>query len=941
MMRRSRTRCCEAWLLWIGLAVLLLQAAPTATAIPRAANKAASTIKVTVFGDYFDADQSLLGAEMAAREINARSDILPDVRINVEYNTDYLLYYDPASVYDIAIRVCDQIDQGVIYLELASSMTAAVALVCPHIPSLSFVSGGGVLSNKKLYPLFWRSSWPFSVFIRASLSFFEMFGWSKIGLVYQSTPVYKAIGQSYKEYFSKNGVEIFSSVGIPAYSGSGNYYDQIKTSFEYLKSTKLRIFVVIGDPDICVDIVMAANMTGLVGRDYVWTTVQTSIAASADFATKWGNATLNPEILRGFTLVRSGSNLDASDPAFTAWLPNFQAAVADAIANHAQNYVFMDVLDTDPTSQFSPPNLFYDDPGTNELPADLLVKAYDATHIMAKVWEKWIQAANSDGPSLANRTLGSRYNLKDMLDEARAYHPLSGLTLFTPEGDPVPQKILLGVNTGQRVASFVYAGEYIVNSTTGRANLTIDKTKFVWFGNRSFSDVPIDFLPPVEDYVSWKSPLTMAILVIALLVGIWCLFLCIYLITFRTHKLLRPYAPDKLIVMAFGHLVFVFNVLTLVGKDKPVGCMMRIWPVTIGMVLILVPMTSKAMLLYKIFHHASNAEVINATMLVRILNIGGVAYTLLVVVLLSIQSAIYRLVQLGVQGIIPTTDALYGVTTALAAIPLIAAAVFAYLNREVPSVFNDVKETTNSLTGLTVVFLVFHCQNAFGSSSVTATFAIEALFVLVCMAYTSFTLLGGHVLHHYLFTRKSKTKQIKELEKTKKRMSVKLNNGRSTQSAETASYVISEFKKQEYPTEAKKKIAILEGKQQTLSKRAFVCLGVYLKTWRKVSITYLSSPVYRIRYQSPDCENPDYLSVLSVISVHVMENRFGNRATLVLEYEKHDVLIQFMTSQLAAIWADAICRSLMIRRSPDSVRGMDDTELITSATFRKTPTGDS
>nr|KAJ3419643.1 hypothetical protein HK105_006709 [Polyrhizophydium stewartii] len=221
----------------------------------RADNKSDAVLAVAVLSDGYPyrPDQQFFGMRMAALEINNLSTLLPGATLNVQRVTLPPMS-QLAAIYDKAVDICDSRNFSFLAGNLRSSTTYATTIVCPNIPFVSTLSSAPVLSDKT----------------RASISHFKYFGWSKVGLVVSNTGILPDLRAMYFSMFSESGINILANVLIPAYNPaiSRLYYPQIRQPFEFLKASRLRIFVACIDAAQMIDIMLAANQTGLVGRDY-------------------------------------------------------------------------------------------------------------------------------------------------------------------------------------------------------------------------------------------------------------------------------------------------------------------------------------------------------------------------------------------------------------------------------------------------------------------------------------------------------------------------------------------------------------------------------------------------------------------------------------------------------------------------------------------------
>nr|KAJ3420005.1 hypothetical protein HK105_006227 [Polyrhizophydium stewartii] len=113
--------------------------AGTAVVAARASNKTANAATITIIdGSFpFAADQLLLGAYMAATELNANTSILQDVSLSINRVVMPQAERQPAVVYDMAAGLCNAAQTSAFLSFVTSGTALAVSLICPEV-SLSF-----------------------------------------------------------------------------------------------------------------------------------------------------------------------------------------------------------------------------------------------------------------------------------------------------------------------------------------------------------------------------------------------------------------------------------------------------------------------------------------------------------------------------------------------------------------------------------------------------------------------------------------------------------------------------------------------------------------------------------------------------------------------------------------------------------------------------------
>eukprot|EP00842_Homolaphlyctis_polyrhiza_P000652 jgi/Hompol1/1588/HPOL_002767-RA len=221
--------------------------------------------------------------------------------------------------------------------------------VCPNILAYSSDAADDRLSDKQKYPYFWRYVSTWTQLVRSSLSFYVYYGWTKIAIVYTASGVFPTVAKTYYTWFVPAGIDVGAIAEMSDYVPPGYYYDQIGGTFRFLRSTKLRIFVAVSGYDVLGDVMMAANITGLVGYDYV---------VNSTFKSNFTNHfnTVVPQVLSNIT-----------------WL---------------SQYPSININETDQWASDYPLNFFYDDYGTWTLPAFYIQAGYSLLWQVTLFWDK-------------------------------------------------------------------------------------------------------------------------------------------------------------------------------------------------------------------------------------------------------------------------------------------------------------------------------------------------------------------------------------------------------------------------------------------------------------------------------------------------------------------------------------------------------------------------
>ncbi|KAH9244060.1 hypothetical protein BASA81_018582 [Batrachochytrium salamandrivorans] len=299
----------------------------------RSNNKSETTLYITKSGmSFVDTDRFMFGMKMAVSEINVNSSLLQDVtlQINIDDSIDGFSN-NIASLYETAIQLCDMNNTIGFLLDMSSGVAISFEKMCPQTPAFSSISAGDALSDKK---------------------------------------------KAYISMCSNQGIHVNAFAPMSVYTAPGLYYPQIKSTFNYLLSTNLRVFVISGASNDIPDVILAARKAGIYGRDY--------------------GEKVNSSILDGVIALGSDpGNTIASD--YTAsWLTRFNLSKNELLSTNMSEYKSIDRTVTDEFQEDFPLNLFYDDPGIWTVPAYSIQDGYDTVYALARVWDNYYNAKASD-----------------------------------------------------------------------------------------------------------------------------------------------------------------------------------------------------------------------------------------------------------------------------------------------------------------------------------------------------------------------------------------------------------------------------------------------------------------------------------------------------------------------------------------------------------------
>jgi ABC-type branched-subunit amino acid transport system substrate-binding protein len=149
-----------------------------------------------------------------------------------------------------------------------SSLTELASLIFQtyNIPLCDGGATSPTLSNKEIYPNFFRTIPNDAAQAEAILGFVLSQGWSKVAIIYTT----ESYGQGLATFFTNtaraNNVTILSSQ--PVYPGSNDA--KLLNTAENLKDSGARIFIYFGYPEEYVGLIANAKNVGIYGVGYNW-----------------------------------------------------------------------------------------------------------------------------------------------------------------------------------------------------------------------------------------------------------------------------------------------------------------------------------------------------------------------------------------------------------------------------------------------------------------------------------------------------------------------------------------------------------------------------------------------------------------------------------------------------------------------------------------------
>ncbi|KAL2916686.1 hypothetical protein HK105_203800 [Polyrhizophydium stewartii] len=893
--------------------------AGTAVVAARASNKTANAATITIIdGSFpFAADQLLLGAYMAATELNANTSILQDVSLSINRVVMPQAERQPAVVYDMAAGLCNAAQTSAFLSFVTSGTALAVSLICPEIPHFSPASTSNALSDKHIAPLFYRNLLPLSQAMAVFAAPIKFFGWTKVGIVYGETGIWRDAAAGIKTLLRDQGVDVLASVSMADYNPdvSALYYPQIRSSFEFLRSTKLRVFTLMVYDIATMDALMAANKTGLIGPDYVWMTGNAP-GYDPDLQSRW-DTTVDPKLSQAIITTSYDISPDFDSPYGQAWIPRFVNFANQTLTNQPGLFRDVNFQQTDTTAPDYPANFFYDDPGTNQVPNAYVAGGYDAVNSLAFTFETLITDKSATGTELCNGSLAQFYSIDRLTRPFKEQQTLFNLKQFTPQGDPVASAYtvlqFLGVDIPDQV---VDVGSITFDPVAATYKFSMNRITFIWAGNRSLDDVPRDFPPTPEDFVDIKSPSTIMAILISAAVALASLA-CAAIIA------MRQIAPPTVPIVGLGLAVTQTNVLTMIGKDKPVACAFRPWPIVLGLSIVLGAMALKAVFTLINTRWGAMIKSINKTHI----NLAVAAVVLLFGTLLAVQSATCPLrseaVFLDWLGGFAYTCVRQGPLSALAilqitgiAFLIVAVAWLSFATRDLPEKLNDSKQTGASV-GTIAMFCAVVILQSTTQASVVSQFLFETACVVGVSSFVCWVYLGIPIWRHMQQTA-DRTHRIHV-------------HRRVRRSAVRTAQLSTESDSVSLDTSFKPFRGEIAEEQQRhahyMTMRAMIARSVVLQQWRSSVVTLLPAPLFMIRIASEDLTEastwlPPFLplSAISLVECGDENDAMGCRVCE-LAISRRRMRMWFGDSVKAQTWTDAVARLALQRLGRDASEG--------------------
>ncbi|KAH6578851.1 hypothetical protein BASA60_003512 [Batrachochytrium salamandrivorans] len=796
----------------------------------RSNNKSETTLYITKSGmSFVDTDRFMFGMKMAVSEINVNSSLLQDVtlQINIDDSIDGFSN-NIASLYETAIQLCDMNNTIGFLLDMSSGVAISFEKMCPQI-----------------------------------------------GVVYMDYSSFPGVARAYISMCSNQGIHVNAFAPMSVYTAPGLYYPQIKSTFNYLLSTNLRVFVISGASNDIPDVILAARKAGIYGRDYVWSCLQLSMQITSDISTRWGEK-VNSSILDGVIALGSDpGNTIASD--YTAsWLTRFNLSKNELLSTNMSEYKSIDRTVTDEFQEDFPLNLFYDDPGIWTVPAYSIQDGYDTVYALARVWDNIINSNRETGSAVMNKSIASQISLPLIL------HALSDTNLnlrvhnLNDNGD-----INTSTNTLMQCIS---NGTCHDVATFGRNNVTHALTLnlsslFKWTGNRTQMDVPIGFPPIIYNYISISSPITIVIIA-----GVIWRNRNIKGIFYRIPTLLAASSSFKMYLVFHG----VYFQSSLNRHSITMRKLQMLVGLSFGFVLALV-------LVQAVEYPYKTSDVFD---------VHTNSYNSICVASSS------------------TTDILSVIVYVYIGILIFIAAVFAYMNRILPKEYNDAREITISVYSICILSVIGIAQGYSGITSQSQQFYMESVIVFLGVAMIYSVLIGAPLLFEF-----SRSFRVK--------MSTRKKSGIHSRLTRPFNIWVSSNSKNQNPSKShtesfqtweyidtKANIVVkvvarrlnetrpsLASRNSSYSFDDVTATSVRCAKTRLIRLILIGAPVFLIGFCHMDNLSTNYIRLLSLASVKIVKP--DTQKTVVLSISDDTITLQFQNKDDVALWTDAIAHAIM------------------------------
>ncbi|KAI8336060.1 periplasmic binding protein-like I [Choanephora cucurbitarum] len=207
---------------------------------------------------------SEVAIQLATRSIKNKN-ILNDVELN--FTRYYSDENNPGKTSLAAVKMIQDNVNAVIG-DIVSGMTEAIASITgvEQIPQCSFASGSYDLTDKKIYPYFFRTIGSVILYGESLVDWVDSMGWNMFAIIYTNDAVGQQMLRAVKNQANKRSINVMTN--IPLYSITN---EEIEDSLSQLESSGSRV-VVLADSDTShqIAILTKAREMGLLEKGWAW-----------------------------------------------------------------------------------------------------------------------------------------------------------------------------------------------------------------------------------------------------------------------------------------------------------------------------------------------------------------------------------------------------------------------------------------------------------------------------------------------------------------------------------------------------------------------------------------------------------------------------------------------------------------------------------------------
>ena len=377
-----------------------------------------------------------------------------------------------------------------------------------HIPTIGLYNGANILSDKRIYPTFFRYNPSIDLNTHSMLAYIQKMGWKNLVLVVaDDNALWDEAARKLQAFANQYGIVITSQITMASFDGLDPVKDY-KYAIELVRFSRGKLIYVLADDYNTLDFVLACQYYGLSRSEYTFLIYNTLFysdeSSSIDYWSSHG-ITLGPGSRQGLI----GISFIADPSSRQKWTQNiFNPAVHGILRTGPYIDVDMDRNGTDHTKFY--PDVFYETPS---LAFETVFTPFDAMNRLVLAWESLLTISNTSKSDIAIGRVRPR--LSEIMDSysASAYPmdhtgSIKLVNIYQFGGLNLDVKILLNVT----------------NKTDGLDIGDLAFDKLIWKKDQ----IPADFASPIEEMVQWNAGLTLLLLGSLGLVGLVFVAIIIY-----------------------------------------------------------------------------------------------------------------------------------------------------------------------------------------------------------------------------------------------------------------------------------------------------------------------------------------------------------------------------------------------------------------------------